>query len=199
MRKMRLILASGSPRRRQLLKQAGFSFTCIVSDAEERFDPSLSPEEIVKELALIKARAVASLPEAAGAVVLGSDTIVVQDGAVLGKPADEADAARMLRLLSGREHLVFTGVALLGDGKEIVHAECTRVFFRPLTDAEIASYVASGEPMDKAGAYGIQGFGSSLVTRVEGDFFSVMGLPVCRTGQLLKEQFGILPSMEGKK
>ena len=155
---------------------------------EEAAHPELSPAELVRALSLAKAREVS---ETAGAgpedVVIGADTVVALDGAVLGKPKDAADAARMLRALSGRTHTVYTGVTVLRGGETLCRAEETRVRFRALSEGEIARYIASGEPMDKAGAYGAQGLASLFVEGLEGDFFNVMGLPLCLLGQMLKE------------
>ena len=186
---MEIVLASGSPRRRELLEMLGVKdFAVIPARGEELPHPELSPAELVKELSRAKAAEVAGAhPEA---LVIGADTVVAVDGRVLGKPADEADAARMLRLLSGREHEVFTGVTVMAGGAAESCAERTVVRFLPLTEREIAAYVATGEPMDKAGAYGIQGRASVFTQGIDGDFFNVMGLPVCRLGQMLKS-FGV--------
>ena len=147
-----------------------------------------APEAAVLRVAAWKAETASALrPDA---LVLAADTVVALDGQVLGKPADAADAARMLRALSGREHAVYTGVALREGARALCRAACTRVRFRDLTEAEIAAYIATGEPMDKAGAYGAQGRGSLLVERIDGDFFNVVGLPLCLLGKLLRE-FGI--------
>lgn len=177
---MRLILASASPRRRELLKKVYPAFEVLPARGGENADPSLPPEEFVKLLARRKAEEVAALPEAAGAAVLGADTVVVLDGRILGKPRDEADAAKMLSALSGRTHEVFTGVALVAGG--VLRAGCARteVTFLPLSEAFIRDYVASGSPMDKAGAYGIQDGG--LVEKISGSYSNVVGLPLelCR-------------------
>ena len=173
-----LILASGSPRRRELLSIAGLDFEVIVADIEEKIPDGATPQEAVMSLALQKADAVAKQnPER---TVIGADTVVVCDGAILGKPKDEADAFKMLRALSGRVHTVCTGVAIIR-GSEIKNfCEVTEVEFHELTDDEILAYVRTGEPMDKAGAYGIQGRGCVLVKRINGDYFNVVGLPVSR-------------------
>lgn len=173
-----LILASGSPRRRELLTTAGIAFTVVVADTEETLDPALSPEGAA--IAIAREKAAAVFAKHPNDTVVGADTIVVFDEHILGKPADEADAARMLALLSGREHTVYTGVCILGPHGETVFSQATVVEFYPLTPAEITAYVASGEPMDKAGAYGIQGLGCVLVKALRGDYFNVMGLPVAR-------------------
>ncbi|MCL2195061.1 MAG: Maf family protein [Oscillospiraceae bacterium] len=172
---MQIILASASPRRHELLTAAGFSFTVYAPDIDETIAPGVRPKDAARELACQKAAAVAALYP--GACVIAADTIVVVDGEILGKPADEADAARMLRQLSEREHTVITGVCMQKDTRRVAFAEQTQVQFYPLTDDEIARYVATGEPMDKAGAYGIQGRGAVLVKGIVGDFYNVMGLP----------------------
>lgn len=182
---MELILASGSPRRRELLEMLGARFTVIPATGEEAVHPELTPAELVKALSRAKAEEVAaSHPDAA---VIGADTVVSVDGEVLGKPKDEADALRMLRLLSGRSHEVYTGVTVICRGRMQCAAERTEVRFRPLTAREMAAYIATGEPMDKAGGYGIQGYASLFAEGIEGDYFNVMGLPVCRLGSMLRE------------
>ena len=172
-----LILASGSPRRAELLRQAGIRFDVSVPDVDEALHPGEAPEAYVRRLAAAKARHVAASHP--GRLVLGADTTVVVDGEVLGKPLDAADAARMLGQLSGRSHLVLTGVCLIGPaGETQIESAATTVEFRPLEDAEIAGYVDSGEPMDKAGAYAIQGGAAGFVTRLDGEYSNVVGLPV---------------------
>lgn len=173
-----MILASQSPRRKELLKLAGFDFTVEVSDAPETADPSLTPAQLVEGLAQQKANAVAqNHPDEA---VVGADTVVVLQGKVLGKPKDREDAVRMLGLLSGREHEVYTGVCIVCGGREKRFHVCTRVKFYPLTRQEIDDYVTTGEPMDKAGAYGIQGKGCTLVESIVGDYYNVVGFPIAR-------------------
>jgi septum formation protein len=180
-----LILASGSPRRVALLAELGVPFRTVVSDARETVDPRLDPEAQAVKIAERKARAVASQLEAG--IVLGADTIVVLDGVLLGKPMDDADATSMLRRLSGREHGVVTGIAVLdaGTGSLRTSAVTSIVGFRALTESEIAEYVATGEPSGKAGAYAIQGLGARLVSNMEGCFSNVVGLPLCETARLL--------------
>lgn len=174
----KLILASGSPRRRELLGTAGLEFEVIVADVEEKISEGAAPQDVVKALALQKAQAVAQLhPDC---TVIGADTVVVSDGKILGKPKSEADAAEMLGSLSGRVHKVCTGVALINGDKIKNFCETTEVEFHNLTAEEIENYVKTGEPMDKAGAYGIQGKGCVLVKRISGDYFNVVGLPVSR-------------------
>lgn len=187
---MAIILASQSPRRRELLQQMGLTeFEIIPAVGEETADPSLPPEQLVEQLALHKAaEVVAKCGEED--VVIGADTIVVLDGRVLGKPQDQADAQRMLASLSGRRHTVYTGVTVIRGERRMVSHEATQVCFRSLTEEEILHYIATGEPMDKAGAYGIQGRGALLVDSIQGDFYNVVGLPVCRLGGMLAE-FGI--------
>jgi septum formation protein len=167
-----VILASASPRRRELLAQVGIAHTVRPADIDETPHPDEAPRAHADRLARAKAAAVA----APDALTIGSDTIVVVDGAILGKPVDADDARRMLRLLSGRTHVVMTGVAVAWQGRMAADVEEVRVTFAALDDALIDGYIATGEPMDKAGAYGIQGYGATLVTRIEGDYFAVMGL-----------------------
>lgn len=184
-----LILASQSPRRAELLRNAGIEFEVCPAEIDEQMRPGEDPFEYVKRLALEKARAVlATAPE--GAVVLGADTTVVVDGESLGKPVDEADACAMLRRLSGRTHEVTTGVCLAwkganGGARQLVEAEVTEVEFAAMAEAEIADYVTSGEPMDKAGAYAIQGRASRWIPQVRGCYFNVVGLPVARVCAML--------------
>ena len=176
---MNLILASASPRRRMLLEQIGVPFTVTVSQVEEVVDSSLPPEQMVQQLALQKATAVAE--GYTEGLVLGADTVVVNDGVLLGKPATEEQAAEMLRGLSGKRHQVMTAVAVVdasGNREPWTSVEITQVQFRTLTEADIAAYIATGESMDKAGAYGIQGYGALLVEQIEGCYFNVVGLPL---------------------
>lgn len=181
-----LILASASPRRRTLLESLGVPFRVIASEAPESLDGSLDPETQAVALALRKARAVAARLDPA--LVLGADTIVALDDDVLGKPRDDADAVHMLRALSGRSHVVVTGLALIdvGAGEEGAAAVSSTVRFRFLNDDTIARYVASGEPRDKAGAYAIQELGAALIAGFEGCFTNVVGLPLCETALLLQ-------------
>lgn len=176
-----LVLASRSPRRKQLLEMLGIPVVVSVSDVQEIPLPGERPEGYSRRLARDKARAVP------GEAVLGADTIVVIDGAILEKPADSADAVRMLERLQGRRHEVITSVCLIAGGRELEAQDRTAVVFRPADRAALEAYVATGEPMDKAGAYGIQGYGAALVERIEGDFFSVMGLPLRLVLDLLAE------------
>ena len=172
-----LVLASGSPRRAELLRQAGIRFEVSVPDVDETLHPGEAPEAYVRRLAAAKARHVAASHP--GRPVLGADTTVVVDGQVMGKPYDAADAARMLGQLSGRSHLVLTGVCLIGPaGETRIDAAVTTVEFRALQAAEIGEYVDSGEPMDKAGGYAIQGGAAGFVTRLDGEYSNVVGLPV---------------------
>lgn len=177
-----ILLASASPRRKEILQNAGIPFETAVSRAEEGKPGSLVPEALVVQNALAKAREVAS--RFPGRVVLGADTLVAVGNTVLGKPKDREDAFRMLRSLAGKTHRVLTGVALVCDGRESADFEETTVFFRTLTDEQIASYVATGECDDKAGAYGIQGRGGVFVERIEGDYFNVVGLPLCKVNRM---------------
>ena len=185
---MQIILASGSPRRRELMEMlCPDGLRILPAEGEERADPNQPPDMLVQALSRRKAEEVAGRYAAPEDTVIGADTIVVLDGQVLGKPRDEGDARRMLRALSGRSHTVFTGVTVIRGEESLSHAERTEVFFRTLSDEEIDRYIATGEPMDKAGAYGAQGWASLFVERLEGDFFNVMGLPLCALGQLLKQ------------
>ena len=179
-----LILASNSPRRAELLDRLGLHFTIRPSHVEEDAIPGETPAEHAERLAREKAAAVASLHPTA--LVIGSDTIVVLDGEVLGKPRDEDEAVQMLTRLSGREHRVMTGVAVAHGDRILSGLETVRVVFRELSEAECREYAATGEPLDKAGAYGIQGYGSAIVDSIEGDYFAVMGLPVVRMLGLLR-------------
>ena len=181
-----LILASGSPRRVALLSELGVLFQTVVSDAPETIDPLLGPEPQAAILAERKARAVASQRQSG--IVLGADTVVVIDGDLLGKPVDDADATRMLRLLRDRGHRVITGIAVVDAGTGSVNTSTVTsiVRFRALSDREIALYVATAEPRGKAGAYAIQGLGAGLVSALEGCFTNVVGLPLCETARLLR-------------
>lgn len=184
---MTLILASASPRRRELLRQIGAEFEVEVSHAPEIIDESLKPEEMVQQLALQKASAVAQ--NHTEGLVLGADTIVVNQGVLLGKPGSYEEAASMLQSLSGRWHQVMTAVALVdasGTKEPWVSVEITNVKFRELSEADIMAYLATGESMDKAGAYGIQGFGALLVEKIEGCYFNVVGLPLQRVAEGLR-------------
>ena len=181
---MKLILASNSPRRAEILTKGGFSFEKRVADTDETLPANLSPAAAVETLAQRKGHAVF---RAADEVLLAADTVVALDNRILGKPKDENDAKAMLRALAGRTHSVFTGVYITdGEREFLFHAE-TRVTFYPLTDAEVAAYVQSGEPMDKAGAYGIQGRGALFVEKIDGDYLNVVGLPLAKTARILKE------------
>ena len=177
-----VVLASQSPRRRQLLSLIGIEHDVRPADIDERYFAGEQPRAHALRLARGKAEAIA----APGAVTIGSDTIVVVDGEVLGKPAGAAEATTMLRRLSGRAHTVITAVAIHWGNRLVADAEEVSVTFRPLSDAEIAAYIATGEPMDKAGSYGIQGYGATIVERVDGDYFAVMGLPLNRLTRLLE-------------
>lgn len=179
---MALILASGSPRRRQLLSLFKIPFTVRAADIDETMDPAADPRQEVARVSRLKALAV---PRGEDDVVLAADTIVVCQGRVLGKPGDEEEAFRMLTLLSGRDHQVMTGCTLVRGEKVLSFTEVTDLHFRELTEKEIRSYIATGEPMDKAGAYGIQGGAALFCRRMEGDYYNVMGLPVCRVWQAL--------------
>ncbi|WP_297212276.1 Maf family protein [uncultured Flavonifractor sp.] len=183
---MEIILASQSPRRRELLERMGVrDFRVVTPDIEEHMDRSLPPEELVRRISLEKALAVQA-QEGDCPIILAADTVVALDGAVLGKPADELEAFKMLSTLSGCRHQVYTGLTVLRGEERYTVSEETTVTFRELSGEEIDRYIATGEPMDKAGAYGIQGYGALLVEGIQGDYYNVMGLPVCRLGQLLR-------------
>jgi len=186
----RLVLASASPRRSQLMREVGLEFDIIPSRVAEQGISAACPEGLVMRLAHAKAADVAGRLESG--IVIGADTIVVVDEEILGKPIDHDDARKMLRALSGREHQVFSGLAVIeaGSGRCLTDYEMTRVRFRPLTGSSIDRYVATGEPMGKAGAYAIQGVGSLLVLGIEGDYNCVVGLPLCKLALMLSE-FGV--------
>ena len=189
---MNLILASQSPRRRELLGLFRIPFSVRVADIDETMDPEKAPYDEVARVSRLKALAI---PREAGDVVIAADTIVVCGGKVLGKPHSEEEAAAMLAALSGRDHQVMTGMTVLRGGAAETVTEVTDLHFRELSDREIRSYVATGEPMDKAGAYGIQGGAALFCTHMVGDFYNVMGLPVCRLGELLRK---MAPEMMGE-
>ena len=181
----KIVLASGSPRRRELLTRMGIAdFDVRVPETEETYPPNLSPRETVEYSSREKARAAAALcrPDE---IVITADTMVFLDGARLGKPRDEAHALEMLTALQGRRHTVCTGVTVCRGDYRDTQSEETEVFFRPATEQELRAYIRTGEPMDKAGAYGIQGRGALLVEKIHGDFFNVMGLPVLRLSRML--------------
>ena len=182
---MRVILASASPRRRDLLTMIGITHEVIPADVDETYGAGEVPRAHAERLAREKASVLAA--RAPDAVIIAADTIVVVDGDVLGKPRDAEEAARMLRRLAGRTHTVFTAVAVARGAKILSGVEEVGVTFRPLDDATITSYVATREPMDKAGAYGIQGYGAAIVERIDGDYFAVMGLAIGRMLALLRE------------
>ena len=172
---MKLVLASKSPRRSEILKNAGIDFTVRVADADETIPDGTKPEDAVVFLAARKALAV---ERADDETVLGADTIVVLDDKILGKPKDKDDAYNMIKSLSGRVHSVFTGVCAVGNGVSLTFAEETKVEFYPLSEDEINEYINTDEPYDKAGAYGIQGLASKFIRGIQGDYFNVVGLPV---------------------
>ena len=189
------ILASGSPRRKELLELMGLEFKVIVSQADEdSVSKDLKPELYVQELALLKASATAKeVLRNKNAVIISADTIVTLDGQILGKPKDEDDAVNMLSKLSGREHAVYTGycVMRISDGKAVCGKVRTKVKFKDLSDDKIRGYINSGEPMDKAGAYGIQGLGSLLIEKIDGDYFNVVGLPISALADTLEDEMDI--------
>ena len=184
----KIVLASGSPRRQELLVRMGISdFDIRVPEVEEYFPAGLTPEETVCYISREKSQAVEAAEDE---IVITADTMVFLDEARLGKPADEAEALRMLTALQGRHHTVCTGVTVRQGDRSLTETETTEVYFRPATREELLGYIATGEPMDKAGAYGIQGKGSLLVEKINGDYFNVMGLPVMRLSRML-ERFGV--------
>ncbi len=195
---MKLILASQSPRRREILENLGFSFRVVTADIDETCDEH-DPRRYVESLALRKGRAVYDRLAACGeieddTIILAADTVVAVGENILGKPHDHADAERMLRLLSGATHHVISGIALISKDKTIVDSELTGVRFSSLTESDIALYVASDEPYDKAGAYAVQGMASLWIEGLDGDYFNVVGLPVKKLHDLLVESFGIDPA-----
>ncbi|MBQ4132055.1 MAG: septum formation protein Maf [Clostridia bacterium] len=183
-----LILASNSPRRKELLAMLGFEFVVKASDCDESTNLT-NPAELVKELSKRKAKAIEISAED---TVIGSDTVVAINGNILGKPVDENDAFNMLKLLSGNTHTVYTGVTVLQNGNEITDCISCDVTFKDMTDDEIICYIKTGEPMDKAGAYAIQGKGSAFVEKINGDYFAVVGFPCCYINSVLNK-LGIFP------
>ena len=180
---MEVILASQSPRRKELMGLFHIPFIVRVSEADETMDPSAPAWE---QVALVSRRKAEAVSRGEDDLVIAADTIVVLGNEILGKPKDAADASRMLHALSGRDHQVMTGMTLLRGDQVITHTEISDIHFRELTDREIEAYICTGEPMDKAGAYGIQGGAALFAERLVGDYYNVMGLPVCRLGQVLK-------------
>jgi septum formation protein len=186
---MKLILASASPRRKEILSNMGYEFEVNPSGVEEVVHHHMTPEETATDLARQKAEDIARrYPED---LVMGADTIVVLDDTVLGKPLDNDDAVRMLRELRGREHQVITGVALIQGQKEHCFSVTTRVWMIDSSEELLSAYVLSGEPLDKAGSYGIQGKGALLVEKIDGDYFNVVGLPIQKIARLLEKEYGI--------
>ena len=180
-----IILASGSPRRIELLASLGLEFLVRPAAVDETIDPATPPDEAVAELSRRKASHVYRTAASPDDTVIAADTLVWQDGRLLGKPADAADAAALLRALSGRRHTVHTGLTVIRGGEAQTVVSAAAVYFRPMTEREIEWYVATGEPLDKAGAYGIQERGGIFVERIEGDFFTVLGLPLCELFRIL--------------
>jgi septum formation protein len=188
---MELILASGSPRRKEILKNMGFSFRVVLPEGEEAIDEAQGFVQTAKHLARQKAREVSRKIFPGDFAILSADTVVSLEGEILGKPKDEAQAKKMLLSLSGKTHEVCTGFCVLTKSEEIVESAVTKVTFKSLSEGEIESYVETKEPMDKAGAYGVQGLGALFVEGIEGDFFNVMGLPIARVADVLKPRAGI--------
>lgn len=187
-----IILASGSPRRREILEQIGLPFAVVPSQADETMSEGISPSMAVQSLSLLKAADVAKT-QPKDALVIGADTVVVFDDEILTKPRDKEDAKKMLSRLSGNCHSVLTGLTVLRcrDGKSISVTEETKVYFKELSEREIESYVNTNEPMDKAGSYGVQGLGGLFVEKLDGDYYNVVGLPLARLGKILREEFDI--------
>lgn len=194
-----IILASQSPRRKQLLEQIGITnFDILIPQVEETYDPSLPPEEIVSSICRKKGEAAQALAGDPKALIIAADTMVFLDGLRLGKPQDQVDAFTMLSVLSGRTHRVCTGVTLCLGGQTDTRVESTAVTFRSLSQDEIWGYIRTGEPMDKAGAYGVQGRAALFVSSIQGDYFNVMGLPLCLLGRMLADCGVDLFSREGE-
>ncbi len=185
-----IVLASGSPRRAELLTMAGYEFEVMKTDTDENVEAS-DPAELVKILSQRKAEDAARLTDK---VVIAADTVVALDGIVLGKPSDTEDAKGMLAQLSGRSHSVFTGITLRRGDVAVTEAHETKVYMRDISDAEIDAYVSTGDPMDKAGSYGVQGRAGMFVSRLEGDYYTVVGLPLCRVSEILRDKFEITPT-----
>lgn len=191
---MKFILASGSPRRKEILENISLEFEIMADESDELIIEGEKPYDTVKRLAMQKAKNIASRVEAEeNTIVIGADTVVSIDEKILGKPKDEREAKDMLLTLSGRINTVYTGLAVLEtqSGKAVSEFVSTGVKFRSLSEKEIENYIKSGEPMDKAGAYGIQKIGGLFVESINGDYFNVVGLPLCRLGEILSEEFGI--------
>lgn len=187
MNDIKLLLASASPRRRELIALLQKDFEYIAVDADESVEPDTDPAAAAESVAVRKALAAKELECAKGKYIISADTVVALDGKIYGKPADEEDAFAMLKTLSGREHEVFSGVCIISpSGRSTSFCERSAVRFLELSDTDIREYIATKEPMDKAGSYGIQGYGSLLISGIEGDFFNIMGLPVSRLNRVLK-------------
>ena len=182
-----IILASKSPRRFELLSMLGYNVKTIVSDVDEEKITADTPEQLASRLAHEKALAVANEIGKTDLPIVAADTLVEINGVILGKPKDEADAKKMLNMLSGKAHSVHTGISVMFNGNEINLTDSARVYFREINEEELDAYVRSGDPFDKAGAYGIQGKAGAFVEKIEGDFYSIMGLPICAVTKALKE------------
>ncbi len=187
-----IILASGSPRRLEILTMAGYNCTVIKPDTDENIEYSL-PEEYVAELSRRKAAEVA---KNTNGCIIAADTVVTSGGKILGKPKDEKDAKRMLRSLSGKTHSVFTGFTVRQGSKSVTEVSETKVLMRLIDEEELSSYVATGDPLDKAGAYGIQCAAGMFIEKIDGDYYTVVGLPLCRVSVTLRELFGITPELK---
>lgn len=187
--KQQLILASKSPRRVELMRQIGLQFTVCPANIDESVEAGLKPAEAVALISRRKALEICR-QHSKEAIVVACDTVVACDDRIFGKPNGPEDAAAMLRTLSGRTHMVYSGLTVCRNAEAVTITECTEVTFRTLTDTEILAYVRSGEPMDKAGAYGIQGLGAVLIEKINGDYYNVVGLPLCQLMQMLRS-FGV--------
>jgi len=185
---MKIVLASKSQRRYDILKMLGIDFVTVFENADEHFPYEVSPSELVMGLALRKARAVSPLVDFDD-IIIAADTLVFHNGKPIGKPKDEADAREILRTLSGTTHEVYSGLAVMGGGKVALEYDMAKVTLRKVLESEINLYLKTGEPFDKAGGYGIQELGGIFVEKIEGDFYSVVGLPLCKLGLILRNQF----------
>ncbi|WP_248927407.1 Maf family protein [Paenibacillus hamazuiensis] len=188
---MKLILASSSPRRQELIKMLNIPFEVVSNDVDESVSDVLSPREVVEELSLRKAREAFKRFSDSEAIFIGSDTIVAINGEILGKPEDDQDAYRMLKLIQGQTHQVYTGITCISAIKTITKSRLTEVKIKPLSDSKILNYINTGEPKDKAGSYAAQGIGATLIESIDGDYFNVVGLPISLLSDILEEEFNI--------
>ncbi len=194
MQKKKIILASGSPRRKELLARMGLEFDLMPCDADEKYDKNLSPVEIVEHLAKLKAGITNKMVK--DCIVIGADTIVAVDQLILGKPADKAEAYEMIKKLSGRWHDVITGICMYENDEYIIEHEITKVHFVKMSDNEIEKYINTDEPYDKAGAYGVQGLAGMYIDSIEGDYYNIMGFPMAKIRNMLKS-LSVIDGMKG--